>query len=471
MKASAVLSLLADLVISKNITAAGEKLELLELSTQLQMAANHEIVFYKINNTEKSKQLFKERLSQSKSGLLIITSLENMMLENAIVVSEENFLLSQKRLADQLYPRNPEFKIIGVTGTNGKTTTVNLAMQISSLLHHPAISVGTIGIFDIDGEIASDIEATTPSYVEIRKIIFKMQNKYQAMFIEVSSHALSQDRLYDLKLTEAGLTSFSQDHLDYHQTMDDYFNAKLLVATKYLEETARLLIPKGNVELQKKVTIPFACPKTLAELQIENYPLFYRSAYNKMNIELAIGLNEKLWNQDLQGLDLNKIKTPKGRFSVIEISETAMAIIDYAHTPDALINIGLAIKEAFPTHRLVVCFGCGGNRDKMKRPLMGQAVASFADRIMVTSDNPRDENPEDIIMDIIKGINRDYEAIVDRKMAILTALDELEEGEILLIAGKGHEEYQEIKGVKHSFSDFKIVQDYVEQLILEQSEI
>ena len=137
-----------------------------------------------------------------------------------------------------------------------------------------------------------------------------------------------------------------------------------------------------------------------------------------------------------------------------------MAIVDYAHTPDALLNIGASIKKSFPTHSLTVIFGCGGNRDKTKRPLMGKAVASFADKVIVTSDNPRDEAPEDIVMDIINGISGGYEAVIDRKKAILYALESIQKKEIILIAGKGHEEYQEIKGVKHPFSDFNIVKNY-----------
>ena len=137
-----------------------------------------------------------------------------------------------------------------------------------------------------------------------------------------------------------------------------------------------------------------------------------------------------------------------------------MAIIDYAHTPDALVNIGAAIKNAFPSYSLTVVFGCGGNRDKAKRPMMGNAVSNFANKIIITSDNPRDESPEDIIIDILAGIKNGYEAVVDRQKAIHAALESIGKKEIILIAGKGHEEYQEIKGVKYPFSDFNIVTNF-----------
>jgi UDP-N-acetylmuramoyl-L-alanyl-D-glutamate--2,6-diaminopimelate ligase len=457
-----------DYVMAKNaITNIDEKL--INITTNLQHAKAGDIVFYKINSDDKSKENFSKRLETSKHSLLILnmeaTFVKN---ENTIFVSENNFLIIQKLLCDHLYPNKNTLKLVGVTGTNGKTTTVNLAMQISTMLNHPAISIGTIGVYDINGLVVDDLESTTPSYVELRKLIFKLQDKYHAAFMEISSHALVQDRLYDLQLDQAAWTSFSQDHLDYHRTMEEYFLAKLKIERKYLKQTAKLLLPPEEEAMNFKIqnespNTRFKIVKTLNELKITNYPLFYRSTYNQSNTELALALNAELWNLDIKGFDLFKIQTPKGRFSVIEIGESSMAIIDYAHTPDALLNIGAAIKDAFPKHKLIVLFGCGGNRDKTKRQLMGKAVTSFADRIMVTSDNPRDENPEDIILDIVPGITKSYEAMVDRKNAIVTCLDDMEEGEILLIAGKGHEEYQEIKGVKHPFSDFEIVLTYKQE--------
>jgi len=446
--------------------------ELNSITTNLQKATKNDVVFYKLLNNEKAKENFNSRLSKVNPGLIILnTGAEFIKNDNVVFVEEDQFLLIQKTLCDIFYPNKNNLKLVGVTGTNGKTTTVNLAMQLSTHLNHPAVSVGTIGVFDINGQIGEDLESTTPSYVDIRKLIFNLQDKYHAMFMEVSSHALDQNRLYDLRLDQAAWTSFSQDHLDYHKSMDGYFQSKLKIERKYLKETAKLLLPKAESEMNQKIqanspNTRFRIVSSLNDLGIKDYPLFYHSSYNQSNAELAIALNEELWETSLKGFDLNKMQTPKGRFSVIEIGESSMAIIDYAHTPDALLNIGKAIKEAFPKHKLIVVFGCGGNRDKTKRPLMGKAVSSFADKMMVTSDNPRDEAPEDIIVDIIPGITIDYEAMVDRKKAIVTCLDDMEEGEILLIAGKGHEEYQEIKGVKHPFSDFYIVLEYKKEMEL-----
>lgn len=470
MNKEILLSHLADFIVTKTmLSGLGDNLT--NLTTNLQHAKESDIVFYKVNPKDpKSLENFKKRISGVKPGLLIFNDDAGVSFENSIFIKAENFLPVQKILLDELFPNKKTMKMVGVTGTNGKTTTVNLGMQISSMIGHPAFSIGTIGVQDVNGALIEDIESTTPSYVELRKLIHRFQDKYEACFMEVSSHALVQDRLFDIKLDAAAWTSFSQDHLDYHRTMEEYFNAKLLIEKKYLKENSKMLIPEQEKELQEQLknSAPQSrvkIAKTLDERgygkTLEDRPLFYRSSYNESNAEIALQLNEELYGEAaVKKIQLRDIKTPHGRFSVIELENENMAIVDYAHTPDALVNIGQAIKNAFPAHSLTVVFGCGGNRDKTKRPLMGKAVSEFADKIIVTSDNPRDEAPEDIIIDILAGIKTGYEAVVDRKKAIHAALETIGKKEIILIAGKGHEEYQEIKGVKHPFSDFNVVTNY-----------
>lgn len=467
MKIKEILNLINNEVISRNNILNVDN-EINNITTNLQTTNESDLVFYKIKNTPQSIEAFQERLNKSSPGLIIINrGMESVIKnDNCLFIDSESFLKVQKILLDELYPNKNKMKIVGVTGTNGKTTTVNLAMQISSMLGHPAISVGTIGVQDANGELVKDLESTTPSYVEMRKIINSYQDKYQACFVEVSSHALDQNRLFDINLDSAAWTSFSQDHLDYHKSMDEYFEAKLLIERKFLKPNKTLIVPVlestlFDTILKKHPNARLKKARSLEELNIKNLPLFYRSTYNLSNVECAIQMNCDLWGEDkISVIDLTKIKTPMGRFSVIELMNNSMAIIDYAHTPDALINIGAAIKNAFPSHKITVVFGCGGNRDKTKRPLMAKAVESFASKVVVTSDNPRDEAPEDIIIDIINGFTNSYEAVVDRKKAINYALESMESNEIVLIAGKGHEEYQEIKGVKHPFSDFLIVKDF-----------
>jgi UDP-N-acetylmuramoyl-L-alanyl-D-glutamate--2,6-diaminopimelate ligase len=467
MKKQELLAILSADIASRNNVLNLEG-DLNNITTNLQSAGENDIVFYRVHNTEKSIEDFNKRIQGKKPGLVILNHGAESVVknDNCIFINPVRFLNIQKQLLDLLFPNKNTMKIIGVTGTNGKTTTVNLAMQISSTLGHPAISVGTIGVQDAKGSLIDDLESTTPSYVEFRKLINKFQDKYEACFVEVSSHALVQDRLYDLTLDAAAWTSFSQDHLDYHKTMGEYFEAKMMIEKKFLKDGKSMIVPLLEKDLYQNILKNHAnarvkVAKTLDERKISDRPLFYHSPYNQSNAEVALQLNAELWGEEkLSKIDLKKIQTPLGRFSVVELENNSMAIVDYAHTPDALVNIGAAIRKAFPAHSLTVIFGCGGNRDKTKRPLMGKAVAGFADKIIVTSDNPRDEAPEDIVMDIINGITVGYEAVIDRKKAIEYAMESLKEKEIILIAGKGHEEYQEIKGVKHPFSDFNIVKNF-----------
>ncbi len=472
MNKNQLLSLLADKIVSKNSISDLDSV-LKNITTNLQKAEEGDVVFYKVNpKDDKSVESFKKRMSTAHQGLLILNTeaAELVKNDNVIFVPAEQFLSSQKILLDKLFPNKNKLKMVGVTGTNGKTTTVNLGMQISSMIGHPAISIGTIGVQDVNGALIEDIESTTPSYVELRKLIHRYQDKYDACFMEVSSHALVQDRIHDIKLDAAAWTSFSQDHLDYHRTMEEYFRAKLLIEKKYLKENCVLLVPHLEKELLSMIlknspATKVRVAKTLDERgfgkTLEDRPLFYHSSYNQSNAEIALELNAEIFGDEtLTKIKLKDIKTPPGRFSIVELGSDNMAIVDYAHTPDALVNIGNAIKNAFPNHSLTVVFGCGGNRDKTKRPLMGKAVSGFADKIIVTSDNPRDEAPEDIIIDILAGIKTGYEAVVDRKKAIHAALETIGKKEIVLIAGKGHEEYQEIKGVKHPFSDFNVVKNF-----------
>jgi UDP-N-acetylmuramoyl-L-alanyl-D-glutamate--2,6-diaminopimelate ligase len=471
MNKTNLLSLINSFIVAKNVISESEHL-LTNVTTNLQKAQNEDIVFYKVNpNDESSCKNFIKRLETSTPGFLILNhGAEFLKNENCIFVDEDSFLKIQKIVLDEFFPNKHKLKMIGVTGTNGKTTTVNLAMQISTLLGHPAISIGTIGVQNANGALIKDIESTTPSYVELRKLIHQFQDNYEACFLEVSSHALAQERIFDIRLDAAGWTSFSQDHLDYHRTMEEYFKAKLLIESKFLKENQSLIIPHLEKELYESILklapeTKVKIATTLAErgigTSLKERPLFYHSTYNQSNVELALSLNEALFGTEgIKKIRLFDIVTPPGRFSIIELSHNNMAIVDYAHTPDALKNIGEAIKSAFPNHSLTVVFGCGGNRDKSKRPLMGKVVSEFADKMIVTSDNPRDEAPEDIIIDIISGIKGSYEAVVDRKKAILEALQSISKNEIILIAGKGHEEYQEIKGIKHPFSDFDVVTNF-----------
>ena len=409
------LSILSPYIVSKNIITETNT-PIVNITTNLQNAESSDIVFYKVNpKDDKSLESFNKRIIGSTPGLLILNH-DSEFIKNTdcIFVEVENFLIIQKLILDELFPNKNIMKMIGVTGTNGKTTTVNLSMQISSAIGHPAISIGTIGVQDKNGPLVEDTESTTPSYVELRKLIHRYQDKYEVCFIEVSSHALAQNRLFDIRLDGAAWTSFSQDHLDYHRTMEEYFDAKLLVENKYLKNDKSLLIPVLEKELYESIlkhapNTRIKLAKTLDERGIgktlDERPLFYHSSYNQSNTELALQLNADLFGENaVSNIHLKDINTPLGRFSIIELENECMAIIDYAHTPDALKKVLLSLRKHCQQDLWVV-FGCGGNRDKGKRPEMGQIAQELADHVIVTDDNPRFEDSSAIVSDILQGCN------------------------------------------------------------------
>lgn len=435
--------------------------EITDLTSNLQAAQKNHLVFYKIYDDAKSQENFQKRLSEAKPGLLILNKHPGNISVPYLIIEECCFLKVQKILLDEFYPLPPNLKLVGITGTNGKTTTVNLAQQISELMGHPAISFGTLGICK-NGKIIEDLGGTTPSYIELRRLIHRYGETEHAIFFEVSSHALVQDRLYDLRLDACGWTSFSQDHLDYHKTMQEYFQAKTLIFSHYAKSSAKFFAPSLEKELILKLQenkAPLTVCPSLEDLGYFHTPAFFRADFNKCNLEIALAVNHHLW-QAIVKVDLEEIFLPQGRFTTIELGEK-LVVIDYAHTPDAIENICKAIRRSFPGRELSVVFGCGGNRDKSKRPLMGAIAESYSDKLYVTSDNPRDEIPEEIIEQICVGLkNNSHFKNSDRTLAIQTALSAAKSHGIILIAGKGHEDYQEIRGIKYPYSDFDVVENF-----------
>lgn len=443
-----------------------EDFSLTSITTNIQNSVKGDIVFYRIHENEKAEHVFCERVNKAKFSLIVVNryvaSLENY---NYIVVGYTDFLTCQKIVLDDLFPNKNSLKLVGITGTNGKTTVANLCTQIAYQCGKKAFSIGTLGVLDHEKNIYPEINATTPSYVELRKIIYKFQDTYEALFFEVSSHALDQKRLNDIRLDASAWTSFSQDHLDYHKTLEEYFDAKLKISTEASTENAPLYISNLEKELKSKLSKKIKTLKvalTLKQLVISNIPSQFLAEYNVSNLEIALALNSFLW--DTSEVDITKLNPPKGRFSTIEL-KNRIVVIDYAHTPDALINICKSIKEAFSDKVLTVVFGCGGDRDRLKRPLMAKAVERFADKIILTTDNPRTENPNQILEDTQKGFTSSkFSREIDREKAIKKSIFESNENEIILIAGKGHEEYQDVNGVKINFSDFNIANKYLKEI-------
>ncbi|MCO4792928.1 MAG: UDP-N-acetylmuramoyl-L-alanyl-D-glutamate--2,6-diaminopimelate ligase [Bacteriovoracaceae bacterium] len=426
------------------------------LTTNLQGASKNQIVFYRIGN-DKAELKFKERLADSTPGLLIMTGVECKDITNSIHVNEQDFEGVQKSLSNLLYPLSDDLKIVGVTGTNGKTSVVHISREIAAASGKKSASIGTLGIIDSEDGLLMDLGSTSPSYVDLRRVLNTLEKKdIEVVFIEISSHALEQKRFGDgeIKLDAAGWTNFTQDHLDYHGDMESYFEAKSKILN-LLAKDGKLFIHSENVDLNNKLKKNKNVESIVASLE-KSLPTGFKSGFQKLNLEMSLSLLNKVFpSLDLQ---FDKVSAPVGRFSVLKFKQITV-VIDYAHTPDALENVCKEIVEEY-SGRFTVVMGCGGDRDAKKRPLMGKIANKYADHVIITNDNPRTESSEKIASEIKSGISGNVEIILDRKEAILSGLKN--ESKVVLIAGKGHETYQETNGVKKPFSDFQVVNDYMD---------
>ena len=380
-----------------------------------------------------------------------------------------------------------DFILIGITGTNGKTTT---SYFIEHLLKYVGLKVGVIGTINYRWlNHLQDAPLTTPGCLELHEIISKMRSEgVDAIVMEVSSHGLSQDRVAGLRFDFAVFTNLTQDHLDYHKDMEDYFLAKSKLFQKYLRKKGTAIINVDDAygkrlikNINKKVigyTISsndsnvknLLCAEILMSFRGKQKVKFrYRNeswelqvpfigkhnVYNLLaaqGVGLAMGIKAGVFQCFEQ-----KFNIP-GRMEKVENKQGLNIYIDYAHTPDGLERALKAVRQ-MDFKRVIVVFGCGGNRDRTKRAKMGKAASKYSDVVIVTSDNPRFEEPVKIIEDILVGINgsRPYFVEDDRKKAIQRAIEMLNKDDVLLIAGKGHETYQEIKGVRYPFMDKEVV--------------
>jgi UDP-N-acetylmuramoyl-L-alanyl-D-glutamate--2,6-diaminopimelate ligase len=407
------------------------------------------ILFYNFqNNSEENWATFYARIKNAKFSYCFINSNRASNLPNVINVDVSDWLPLQKELCDKIYPLNQPFKSIAVTGTNGKTTTVDLIRQISIQQSRNVLTIGTLGVWYNEIKV-NDFSLTSPAYIDFRKTLYQYASKIDILALEVSSHALDQQRYYKFLFDIGIWTNFTQDHLDYHLSIENYFHAK----EKLFE-----IVKVGVLvcEDEQSILSRLSTKNPIVVERIENLPDgFLTVDYNKKNISLAIAALKKL-DMLSKEIKFNELISPPGRFNVIDTAK-GKVVIDFAHTPDALLNICKAIRKSFYGMQLITVFGCGGDRDRTKRPLMGSIASENSDYIFLTNDNPRFENPEVIIDDIKNGITKNnFTICLQREDAIKEAYRLLDNG-VLLIAGKGHEDYMEIKGERIPYSDLDIV--------------
>lgn len=374
-----------------------------------------------------------------------------------------------RRFCDLLYPLIPApggMRFLGVTGTNGKTTTVKYLESILVAEGRRVLSIGTLGVFR-DAQPIAETGFTSPPLIELRRLLHREQGRCEVVVMEASSHALDQGRLHGIPLQDAGWTNFTQDHLDYHRDEASYFAAKARILD-LIQADGRLYCTSPGVAGRlggqglSQVPIQVLGPAALPPEALKARP-FLALSHNRLNLALASALADGVLGPGGDRADWRHLRAVDGRFEC-RVLGTRTLVIDFAHTPDALETILTAIRQAFPGAGIATLFGCGGDRDRGKRPLMGAMVARHSDQVVVTSDNPRTEDPERIIADILAGMpSGDREVVVDRAAAVARLFDLLEarpkdEPWVALIAGKGHERYIDQGGHKTYYSD----QDEVE---------
>ena len=396
-------------------------------------------------------------------------------VETLVVPNTKEWL--QQYLLDNYKEEVNKIKLIGMTGTNGKTTTCFLTYQMLLSLGKKAAYMGTIGFYMPN--VKRELNNTTPEILDVYSLIIEaIEAGCEYFVMEVSSHSLVEKRIEGLEFSVEAFSNLTEDHLDFHKTMENYLHAKMLILdqlkgtiivnnddpyAKYFETKSYKTLGYNGKDYQilnyeetdKGTLIKFKAGK---EYRVETN---LKCKYNIYNYLTALGILNTLGFSIEDIIEITKdIYAPRGRCEQIRV-RNSYAVIDYAHTPDAVEKIITSFLEN-KKGKIITIVGCGGDRDPLKRPIMGEIASRLSDYVIFTSDNPRTEDPNKILEDILKGVTKDnYEVEIDRPTAIKKGLDMLGDNDILLILGKGHEDYQIIGHTKHHLDDLEEVKKYL----------
>ena len=424
-----------------------------------------------LNNSKKLDNLILEGL---KKGLKLVLTSANSTIENENVYRYENFDEVFHDILENLCPGFRSKNYFGITGTNGKTTTGYLLKQ---LIGSKSAFVGTVDE-ENNFNFTKEKHLTTPKLFNLVKHISNLDSDIDSIILEVSSHAIEQERLKDIKFVISGFTNLSQDHLDYHINMDEYLTTKSKLFNKDISNKFLFVDTEYGQKINLKqnsrgISIGNTSSNDIEFLSYEDEIISFKIDGIKIKENLTISGPESVYNfllafglayySDLYDLEIlkNNIKTlknPPGRFQVLDINEKSI-IVDYSHTPEAIQKV-ISYTRKLYQNEIIVVFGAGGNRDKSKRKLMGEA-SKLANKIIITNDNPRNENPMEIAKDILSGIDlqKDAKIILDRRDALEEAVSFLNEKTTLLVLGKGHEKHQEIGDSILDFDDAVVIKD------------
>ena len=448
-------------------------------------------IFFSIKGTKKNGNKFILDAINNGARTIVYDKNYQGIKNNILYLKNKNIRKCLSYASSKLFKNKPK-NIIGVTGTNGKSSIVNFYFQI--LKHHKikVASIGTLGVKTLFS--SKKISNTTLDPINLHKTLnFLKKRKINNVILEASSHGLKQSRLNDLEFDTAIFTNFSRDHLDYHKSYNDYLNSKLILFRKLLKKSSNVIYDKelSISNILKKISIKNKS-NILTIGSINSDLRILKNSYSDKSQKIDILYKKKLYSfkvnligkvqiknllmsclaAETSGIKFSKIinsihniKPVNGRLENIGLlNDNSKVILDFAHTPDALRTTLENLKDQFKFNNINIVFGCGGERDKQKRPLMGKIANQFCNRIYLTDDNPRAENPKTIRYQIKSEINKNkIKEIPSRKKAIIKAIEDLNPGEILLVAGKGHETFQEYASKKNKFSDRNIIRSEIKK--------
>lgn len=443
-------------------------------------------IFVAIKGTQVDGHCFINKAIESGAKAILLEDVPSELKDGITYIQVESTEKEVGKIATMFYG-NPskKLKLVGVTGTNGKTTIATLLYNMFRAFGYKVGLLSTVCNY-IDAE-AHHTEHTTPDPIELNQLLCKMvEAGCEYAFMECSSHAIHQHRIGGLYFTGGIFTNLTRDHLDYHKTFENYRNAKKM----FFDSLPKKAFAITNADDKNGMIMVQNCKANIKTYSIQRMADFrariiechfegmyldidgkevgvqFIGKFNVSNLLAVYGAAVMLGkSKDDILLVLSTLKSVNGRLEPIRSPEGFTAIVDYAHTPDALSNVLSAIHDVMEgkTGQIITVCGAGGNRDKGKRPLMAQEAVKHSDVVILTSDNPRFEDPQDIINDMVAGLDETQLnkvlTIVDRREAMRTAAKLAKKGDVILVAGKGHEDYQEIKGVKHHFDDHEVLRD------------
>ena len=419
-----------------------------------------------------------------KNGATAVIAEKNVKCDVPVTVVENSAKYYQELLVKEYKDEFKDLKLIGITGTNGKTTSAYLTYQMLLDFGKKAAYIGTLGF--MCGDYFKELPNTSPEILTTYKLLEEAKERgceYVAM--EVSNFALDQKRVEGLEFVAGAFTNLTEDHLDYHKTMENYLEAKLKL-TNYIKKDGVLLVNKDD-EASKRFIERFKNTKTYgfgdadydiisADIHPDHTDIEFKVNGKEYKVTTNLTSKFNVYNYFTMfsilcelGFDINKLiektkdlKAPKGRCETYKV-RNGFAVVDYAHTPDAVLKVVTAYKELAKA-RVITLVGCGGDRDPLKRPIMGEIASNYSDYVIFTNDNPRTEDPENIMKDILAGVKKDnYEVCLDRREAIKKALDMIQKDDIVLLLGKGHEDYQILGHTKVHLDDSEEIRKYIEK--------